>query len=131
MCAVYLSRGFSWSFSSRTAFGWLLSAAPTETLSSGDKKAGYSTRCGVITFLKKNGSRVTRQHYTRVHPYSRCGSCCFQLFLYRLTHYPGVVKKTELRKKARTGILGLSCPLGYSSRPWAVGMGKETQRKEK
>lgn len=57
----YLARGCCWSFSSRTTDGWLdwdaVVGTPTETFRSGDKNAGYSIGCGIITFLE-NGNKV-------------------------------------------------------------------------
>ena len=53
----HLSRGRCWSFSSRTTEGWLDWGTdvgiPTVTFRSGDKNAGYSIGCGIITFLQK------------------------------------------------------------------------------
>lgn len=55
--SFYLSRGCCWSFSSRTTDGWSVwgtaGGMPTVTFRSGDRNAGYSIGCGVITFLQR------------------------------------------------------------------------------
>lgn len=67
------------------------------TLNSGDKNAGYSTRCGVITFLK-NGNRVKCRHDVKVHPCNQCGSRCLDRSSTRVSSPTTTGHQDRLRK---------------------------------